>query len=380
MAIKLRQAITNNFVNIPGWHTRRRIVVIESDDWGALRMPSREAYDRMLAEGIRVDRDPYCHYDGLETASDLEALYDVLQSVSDSTGRHPVITADAVVANPDFGKIRESGFAEYHYEPVTDTFARSARHEGAWEMWRQGMDGGLIHPQFHGREHLNVKKWMEALNGDDVITRRAFDFGTFGLTSDVDSRIRTNYMGAYNSALPEDVSSYGKILAEGLDLFEQIFGFRSQSFIATTYTWPCEIEPFLSKGGVRYLQGMVSQCVPLDDDRTFKYRNSNFAGRRSPNGLTYLMRNAYFEPSQHPGRDWVGDCLRRIEIAFRWHKPATISAHRLNFIGSIDPMNTSRNLPMFKTLLQTIVRRWPDVEFMTSDELGKLMCNDKDKD
>lgn len=381
--LQIRTTLTNNLVNVPGWHTGRRIVVIESDDWGALRMPDRETYDRMLAEGIRVDRDPYCRYDGLETADDLSALFDVLRSVRDSKGRHPVITADAVVANPDFDRIREADFSEYYYEPITTTFARSARHAGAWDTWRQGMDEGLIHPQFHGREHLNVKKWMNALNGGDGVTRRAFEYGTFGLTSDVDPRIRLNYMGAYNSALSSDIENYRGIITDGLNLFEQTFGFRSQSFIATTYTWPIEIEPCLRQNGVLYLQGMVSQKMPLDDDTRFRYKNTNFCGRRSPGGLIYLMRNAYFEPSQRPDFPWVENCLRRIAFAFRWHKPATISAHRLNFIGSIDRQNTRHTLPLFKTLLEEIVRRWSDVEFMTSDQVGDLIKNDKyrnDKD
>lgn len=351
-------------------------MVIESDDWGAVRMPSREVYEKMLREGIRVDRDPYCRYDGLETAEDLSRLFEVLTSVKDKNGRHPVITADAVVANPDFEAIRATGFSEYVYEPITDTFARSPRHAGAWEMWQEGMSAGLIHPQFHGREHLNVKKWMNALRGDDDITCRSFDYGTFGLTSDVDERIKLNYMGAFNSALKEDIEDYGAILKNGLDLFERIFGFRSESFIATTYTWPTAIEAYLKDNGVRFLQGMVSQKIPLDDDTTFRYKNSNFLGRKSPHGLTYLQRNCYFEPAQRPEFDWVSNCLNRVAIAFRWHKPATISVHRLNFIGSIDKGNTDATLPLFHTLLKELVRRWPNVEFMTSDELGNLILND----
>jgi hypothetical protein len=366
--------ISNNLINLPGWHTKRKIVVIESDDWGALRMPSREIYDRMLAEGIQVDRDCYCRYDGLETSADLSALFDVLRSVEDKNGRHPAITADAVVANPDFEKIRKSNFQEYHYLTIPETMALSPRHADAWVTWKQGMSEGLIHPQFHGREHLNVKKWLNAIKDGNKTTRRAFDYGTFGLTSDVDPDIKGNYMGAFNSALPEDLAEYRFILTEGLDIFETLFGFRSESFISTTYTWPLEIEPVLKENGVRFLQGMVSQRIPLDDDTTFSYKNNNFSGRHSPHGLVYLQRNAYFEPAYNR-KQCLENCLRRIELAFRWHKPAVISSHRVNFIGSIDAENSRLNLSMLKKLLDDIVTRWPEVEFMTSDELGRLMIN-----
>lgn len=375
MLSKIKSRLSHNLVNIPGWRTDRKIVVIESDDWGAVRMPSREVYDCMLAEGIRVDRDAYCRYDGLETADDLEALYDVLLSVKDKNGRHPIITANAVVANPDFERIKESGFSQYYYEPITESFAKSSRHVGAWDVWRQGMAEGLLHPQFHGREHLNVKKWLRTLRVGDEITRKAFDYGTFGLTSDVDSRIKNNYMGAFNSGLDEDIADYKVLLTEGLGLFERIFGYKSESFIATTYVWNPKIETTLCECGVKYLEGLVHQRIPLDDDTTFRYKKNNFTGRRSDAGLTYITRNCFYEPSSNLEFDWVSDCLSRIKVAFRWHKPAVIGMHRLNVIGSIDEQNRKRNLAGLKVLLDAIVSRWPQVEFMTTDQLGSIICD-----
>ena len=204
----LKQTITHNLLNIPGWHTNRKIVVIESDDWGSVRMPSREVYEEFLRRGVRVDWDPYCRYDSLATADDLSALFDVLTSVKDKNGRHAVLTADTVVANPVFEKIKASDFREYFYEPFTETLKRSPRHDGAWELWQQGMDAGIFHPQLHGREHLNVKKWLRTLQSGEEITRLSFDLGTFGLTSAVDPRIKNNYMGAFNSGLDEDIAEY----------------------------------------------------------------------------------------------------------------------------------------------------------------------------
>lgn len=367
----LKQSITHNLLNIPGWHTNRHILVIESDDWGSVRMPSREVYEEFLKKGVRVDKDPYCRYDNLATAEDLEALFEVLDSVKDKNGHPAVLTANSVVANPVFEKIKESGFHEYYYEPFTETLKKKPAHDGAWELWQQGMRAGVFHPQLHGREHLNVKKWLRTLQAGDEVTKLAFDLGTFGLTSAVDARIKKNYMGAFNSGLDEDMPEYDTIITEGQQLFEQLFGYKSESFIATTYTWNPKIEPILYRNGVKYLQGMVHQHIPLDDDTTFTWKKDNYTGRKSPAGLTYITRNCYFEPSQNSGG--LNDCLNRITIAFRWHKPAVICMHRLNVIGSIDESNRMRNLADLKTLLQTIVRRWPDVEFMSSDQLGKTI-------
>lgn len=366
--------IKHNIINLPGWHTRRRILVIESDDWGSIRMPSKAVYNQLLSKGVRVDRDPYCRYDSLASVDDLNALFEVLTSVKDKNGRNAVLTADAVVANPDFEKIRNDGFRKYYYEPFTTTLKRNIKHEGAFVLWKQGITAGIFHPQFHGREHLNVKKWLYYIQNGDEMTRMAFDLCTFGLSQKVDPRIK-NYMGAFNSGLDEDIKEYDIILTEGLTLFEQLFGYKSESFIATRYTWSPKIEPILRKNGVNFLQGMVSQVIPQNDDQTFVYKKNNFCGKRSKYGLTYLMRNCYFEPSQ--GGPSALDCLNRVKIAFRWHKPATISMHRLNVIGSIDENNRTRNLKDLKWLLNEIVKLYPDVEFMSSDELGRLMNSEK---
>lgn len=62
-------------------------------------------------------------------------------------------------------------------------------------------------------------------------------------------------------------------------------------------------------------------------------------------------------------------------MAFRWNKAAIISTHRINFIGLIDNRNREKNLKLFKILLSEIVKRWPDVEFITSEQLGDIISN-----
>ena len=359
--------------NMFGWRTKRHLLVIESDDWGTIRMPSREVYDEFLRLGIRVDRDPYCRYDNLATKHDLENLFDVLQSVKDKNGHPAVITANTLSANPVFDKIKDSDFTEYYFEPFTETLKRNATHDGAWKMWQQGMDEGVFHPQSHGREHLYVKKWLNTLRNGDPVTRTAFDLGTWGLTANVDSSIKEYYMGAFNSEEDADIREFEVIIGDALRMFKEIFGYESKSFTPTTYEWSPKIEPCLVSQGVKYIQSTVFQKIPLDDDTTVKYARRCFQGSKSRSGLVRLMRNCYFEPSTKRHFDFVDDCLHRIDIAFRWGKAANICSHRVNFIGSIFPENTDRNLPELRRLLQEIVKRWPDVEFISSDQLGHII-------
>jgi hypothetical protein len=367
------KTLSRSLINLISRRIGRKIVVVESDDWGTIRMPSRAVYECFLKNGFHVDKDPYCKFDALESSSDLSNLFDILQSVRDKNGKHPIITANTILANPDFERIKESNFSEYHYEPFFNTYQRSTYDSKTPKLWKEGMDAGIFRPQFHGREHLYVKKWLKCISQADSPARVSFDHGTFGLTSVVHKGIPDNFMGAFNSGLNEDIVEFKEILTDGLNMFNNLFGYRSRSFIATTYTWHPLIETHLAINGVEYLQGMIHQRIPIDDDSNFAFKKSNFTGWYSKSKLMYLSRNSFFEPTQLPTFDWVSDCLKRIELAFFWGVPVILSTHRLNFIGSIFPNNSSNSLRLFKNLLQRIVTKYPDVEFMSSDELGQLM-------
>ena len=69
--------------------------------------------------------------------------------------------------------------------------------------------------------------------------------------------------------------------------------------------------------------------------------------------------------------------FKEIDIAFKWRKPATISSHRVNYIGWLNKQNRKHGLQKLDELLAQIIKYWPDVEFMTSEELGDLISKNK---
>ena len=134
----LIQQIKNYIKNLPGFHTKRKIVVIESDDWGSNRMPSQEAFEALKSRKIINDNNRYDRYDTLAGENDLKMLFEVLNSVRDKNGDPAKITAVSVVANPDYEKIAESGFKEYHYELFTDSL-RKRNENNVLELWKKGI-------------------------------------------------------------------------------------------------------------------------------------------------------------------------------------------------------------------------------------------------
>jgi hypothetical protein len=360
--------------HLPGWHTSRRIVVIESDDWGSVRTTDQKSLERLSGRFPHILSDPYNRLDSLESNADLEALFDVLRSVRDKDGRPAMITANTVVANPDFRSIEENAFACYYFEPFTTTLDRYPGRDGVKELILQGMAENLYRPQLHGREHLNVNQWLKGLQQGNRELRAAFQYGMFGVNLTESHSMRHNMMAAFDFDSPDETGQLKEILGEGQRMFKAEFGFDSDSFAAPCYIWHDALHPHMVSLGLRYLQGLAFQFIPNPGGDRYR-KKIRFTGKREAEGITHLVRNAFFEPSLSPDTDAVPHCLDRIGQAFRYKKPAIIGTHRVNYIGSIVEKNREANLQQLGHLLKAIMKKWPDAEFMTTDQLGRLITD-----
>lgn len=371
---KTKRKIVQNLINIRGWTTERKLVIIESDDWGSIRIPSRQVYETLLKAGDKVDSDPFTRYDSLASESDLSLLFDILTKYKDRNGKYPVITANCAVANPDFDKIKASGCRKYYYEPFTETLKKYPEHKRSLELWQQGIEENLFFPQLHCREHMNVIRWMKHLQEGKSDVETAFENRMISTGNSITPVNKYAYMDAFNYDIKEELYTLNAIVKEGTELFKRIFGYSSKSFIASCYIWGNDFEKQLANNGIEYIQGSNVQLLPQKTEGTKTLgKKRHYIGQVNRYNQIYLMRNCRFEPSWNQDFDWVNNCLREIATAFKWNKPATISTHRLNFIGYIDKNNRDKNLKLLSMLLSEIIKTWPTVEFITSVELGEMM-------
>ena len=371
MINRLKKTLVKNLSNLPGWRTRRKIVVFEADDWGSIRMPGKATYESLKKDGFDVDRNHFNRYDTLADRSDLAALFDVLDSVKDKNGKPAGFTAVSVVANPDFNKIKASGFTEYHYEPFTETLKRYYPGQDVIGLWKQGIAVGLITPQFHGREHFSAHLWLKALQAGDKTVKALFDHDAIGLTTPMFKHLMSNYMAAYDyeeSQMPAHIET---ATLQGLDLFEHIFGYRARHFTSTSMLHNNAIEGVLKKAGIDFIDKAKVNFEVLGGGKYKKEYHK--LGRQNKHKQTYITRNCLFEPTQPGNTDWVASCLNEIKIAFRWGKPAIISSHRVNYVGGIDRLHRDKSLQELKRLLKEITQRWPEVEFLSVVELGDII-------
>lgn len=369
----IKRSFSDNIKNIRGWKTSRKIVIFSVDDYGNVRLDSKKAKDNLEKAGMK-GTSRFDNYDTLETEQDLLALYDVLSSVKDKNGNNAVFTAFALPVNIDFEKMQQEGFQQYHYETLPVTFSKLPGYDKVWDLWKEGMEKHLLIPQSHGREHFNLKVFEELMHNRDTHFITALQNRSY--TNIKFKKYPTiSYTAAFDFDKFEENKRFDDIIKDGLNLFENVFGFRSVNFTPPGGREHPYTHKILQENGVRFID------TPFDKSEhqgngVYK-RKFNYMGKTNNLGQTFLIRNVVFEPAQNKNYNWTGQAMSQIETAFKWNKPAVISSHRVNYCGLIDEDNRKAGLASLQQLLKKIVVKWPDVEFMAANELGELIKSAK---
>ena len=361
-----------NFRNIPGWRTGRKILVLESDDWGSERARGPETIKNLVEAGYKVKKCTMSISDSLESNTDLELLFEVLKKFKDRQGNHPVITAFFNMANPDYSQIKATDFQEYHYLTIPETALQYSDHNRIVDLYQEGSRADIFHAEYHGREHLHVQRWLRDLRSGHTDTTLGFNLGFNGFSKSYAPKIKKTYRASYEPDVPADINFMKSSVIDGLKLFEDLFSYRANYFVPPNGPYPRtdNFEEELKKHGIQYLGGPSMQKIT--DEKGREVRKHFSLGSKNEYGQTFITRNGIFEPHS-PNRNWVSYCLQDIQLAFRWSKPAIISTHRANFVGTVDPKNREKGLTALRELLGTVLKKWPDTEFMSSRTFNALV-------
>lgn len=355
--------------NIIGAKTNRQLVAFYVDDFGSTRTRDRAAVEYLLAKGVPDSR---YFVDTLASEVDLKMLFDVLESVIDKNGNGACFTAVMNPANPDFEKIISSNYEQYYFEPFTNTLKRyGSGFENSFEYWKMGIEKNIFYPMFHGTEHISRKRLMQALQGGHEPTLWAFEKETVGIPF-VHGYSRVNgIMQPYVMDNKSDLPLLEAQIKEGLDLFETIFGFKARQFRAGGDIVSPDLYPTLKAGGIEYIDETL---YAVRHKGNGEYEKSfNYIGKVNKYGQKLMVRNCVFEPTSDTSRDWVNSTLIDIQMAFLCGKPAIISSHRANYVGGISKENREQGLGVLKDLLNRMVEKWPNIEFVNADQLADIM-------
>ncbi len=369
--------LKNKYIAKNGFHTDRHLLVIESDDWGSIRMPSIQTFIKLQESGDHPEKDGFLSNDSLETEKDIMALYDVLTSVCDKNGNPAVITANFVTANPNFDKI-DISTRKYAYEPFWETYRKYGISADMLKLFKNGINNNVFIPQLHCREHLNVNRWMNALHNGQSDALLAFENQMIGVFSSFSETNKYGYMDAFNTD-QTSIAELSTILCDAIKLFNGAFGYQSKTFVASCFVWAKEFEKVLFENGILGIQSAPWQNCSIEKNGHYKLkRKIHYTGQKNRYGQIYTVRNCGYEPAYYQNADdCVESCFTAICHSFDNKKPAIINSHRFNYIGTINPKNAENNLIGLRNLLMKIKKRYSDVEFVSSSDLMEIIVQEE---
>lgn len=375
---KILTKIKDKYVALKGFHTDRHIIVIESDDWGSIRMPSKEILNKLINLGDKTNNDAFLNNDCLESDADLISLFDMLLSIKDSNGNFPVITANFAVANPNFEKMKKNN-NNYFWEPFYETYDKYYPNNKVLEKIREGIKKNIFCPQLHCREHLNVNRWMRDIYNKKSDTMIAYENNMIGINASFTKNNIFGYMDSFN----EDCSSIfdlEKIFIDSYNIFYDTFGYKSKSFVASCFVWSDEFEKVLFKNGIKGIQTSCWQNVPKSNKKFKLGRRLHYTGEKNKYNQYYTVRNCSYEPAySHNPEQAANNCLIEIKKSFANRKPAIINSHRFNYISSINKDNAYNNIKYLGWLLAKVIDEYNDVEFFTTPQLLDLIGEASEK-
>jgi len=372
MLLKIKRDLRENLKNIPGFRTRRKILIIEADDWGSIRMPSKKVYDSLKRNNpALLGKSRFNKYDTIESAEDLDKLFRVLNSFKDKNGTPARLTPFCNLANPDFERIKASNFKEYFYKTYCETITHYNRSHAIFDLWQEGINTGIFYPQYHGREHLTVPLFMRLLRAQnqDLITGFDKEF-CHPQISELNPALRSLRPGFFFDNWDE-FNWLENALADGVNLFEQTFKIKPTVFCPSNGFFHDKFKPQLVKNNIKTTVESGKRFIP---DGNGSFSNKYYInGKKDKLGIITYGRNCRFEPLEDGINRSINNALRQVKVSFRWGKPAILATHRVNFVGGLSSENRQKGLGALSQLLKELLESYPDIEFMNSLEYSQYL-------
>lgn len=312
---------------------RHPVLIIESDDWGPGPAPHAAALDRVAA---------------------------CLQKHRDATGRPAVMTLGLTLTLPDSQAMAGSDPLTYQALPLT-----APPYAALLAALRAGIAAGVFAPQLHGLAHY----WPDALVSaarNDPNVRDWLLAGPGQETESLPSPLQSRWVDG--SVLPSRPLSQAQIraaVAEEVGLYRQIFGATPEVVVPPTFVWTPGVEAAWAQEGVSAIITPGHPCTGRDaQGRPACTATPLHNGQAGLGGVTYLVRDRYFEPA-------LGHRAQRGLTALAdktaQGRPCLLETHRFNFTGA----GQDDALAQLDQLLAAALAQSPDVRFLSAAELAR---------
>ena len=311
------------------------ILIIESDDWGA---------------GMHAQ------------AGALRNIADVLMCFSDCDGRRPVMTLGMILATVDGEKTLSRG--SYHRQMIS-----MQTHSPLLNAIRRGVEEGVFSVQLHGMEHFWPAALLKASKQDDAV-KAWLAHSPEVQTEDLPSPLQSRWVDA--SVLPArrlSIAAVKQAVQEEVCAFENIFGTVPSVAVPPTFVWNKDVESAWAKTGVGVIVTPGCRYETRDEEgQPAGKGKAIYNGQSGENGIVYLVRDAYFEPSfGHTARQ----ALAALSAKTSQGRPTLFEMHRFNFLGTEE----KSALDELEQLLRRSLSEFPNLAFLSSGKLAEIFKN-----
>jgi hypothetical protein len=340
---------------VAGFHFDRPLVLFQSDDWGRVGLRDREGLEQLQSAGLVLGDRPYDFYT-LEASDDLDRMVEMLQRHRDSSGRHPCLEMNFIVANLDFGKMSADSFQQIHLLTLAEGLPRGWSRPGLIEAYRSGIAEGLFHPALHGTTHFcrpaverNEKIEGERANLLRLLWQAATPYIHWRMPW-----IGYEYWDPGKA--PDDrflsKREQDNLIGPAIGAFAKAFSTPPRSACAPGYRANDDTHSAWAQHGIRVAQNGPGAFTPPHFDR---------------HDILQLSRTVEFEPAVDPEFS-VQACLQQAETCFARGIPAIVSVHSINFHSTVRDF-CGRTLQALNEFLTALESKHSDLLYLNDEDL-----------
>lgn len=309
------------------------VLIVESDDWGAGPVEAQTAA--------------------------LNGLSEILARHRDGTGRPAVMTLAMVLAVADGAAIRVDG--NYHRRQLDDPLFAPVL-----DALKLGVERGVFALQLHGLEHY----WPAALMASADALVQDWLRGDFPpSTEKLPSPLQSRWVDA--SRLPSRPLAPAMVdaaVGEEVRLYADLFGQRPAVAVPPTFVWTADVEQAWSRQGIEFVvtPGLRSAC--RDATGLPGCDTGPFFSAQPGEGVTYLVRDDYFEPERGHRAEHA---LAALDKKWAEGRACLLETHRSNFLG--DPLRARAYMLELDRLYTLARAKHPALRFLPTEALGRAM-------
>ena len=309
------------------------ILILESDDWGA---------------GPTAQADA------------LTALTTLLDKFRNRHQEKPVVTLGIVleVADRDAMRVEES----IRYIAAS---LESPSLIAVLKNIKAGISAGVFAPQLHGAAHFWPDTLMRLATTNTQVHAWLAQPG-LGWTEELPAAVQSRWIDV--STLPSltlDEADVKAAVANEIKHWTSIFGAPPTVAVPTTFVWTEAVETALANAGIQTLVTPGARYPGRGaDGRLVAADRMMLNGDRGDSGILFVVRDIYFEPAL--GHTEAG-LLEALAEKIKRGRPALAEMHRFNFCG---PNALATSYDVLAHALETILARWPDLRFMSTEALA----------